>query len=168
MSLVYIVFGRFEKLSFDRRERYVRPIAERMIAITGKLEESIAAILARIKSEARFGSSLSAHVRVGTFAIASAVIIVGSAIALFLSVMRKVFFNLLIGWKGLQLGSLGTMFDKFIGLAEQLTGVLNIPFYYVKYLFYPFVVICKVAELVNVNAFYNLLTVVCEGAKSPI
>eukprot|EP01036_Dinobryon_divergens_P061960 gene61960-biopygen35154 len=52
MSLVYIVFGRFERLSFDRRERYVRPIAERMIAITGKLEESIAAILARIKSEA--------------------------------------------------------------------------------------------------------------------
>jgi hypothetical protein len=139
-----------------------------MIAITGKLEESIAAILARIKREARFNNALSAHVRVGIFAIASAVIMVGSAIALFLSVMRKVFFNLLIGWKGLQLGGLGTMFDKFIGIAEQLTGALHIPFYLVKYLLFPFVVIYKVAELVNVNAFYNLLTVVCEGAKSPI
>ena len=168
MSLVYIVFGRFERLSFDRRERYVRPIAEKILAITKMLEESITAILARKKRDIRLSKSLSAQIRVGIFTISSAVVIVGSAIALFFSVMRKVFFNLLIGWKGLQLGSLSTMFEKFIGMAEQLTGALHIPTSFVIYLFYPLVLIYKVAELFNMNAFYSLLTVTCEGAKSPI
>ena len=165
---MYIVFGRFERLSFDRRERYVRPIAEKILAITKMLEESITAILARKKRDIRLSKSLSAQIRVGIFTTSSAVVIVGSAIALFFSVMRKVFFNLLIGWKGLQLGSLSTMFEKFIGMAEQLTGALHIPTSFVIYLFYPLVLIYKVAELFNMNAFYSLLTVTCEGAKSPI
>ena len=168
MSLVYIVFARFGKLSFDRRERYVRPVAERMIAISEMLEKSIAEILSRTKREIRSNKSLSAHLRIGIFTISSAFIIVGSAIALFLSIMRKVFFNLLIGWKSLQLGSLSTMFEKFIGMAEQLIGILHIPTSFVRFLFYPFSLVYQVADLVNIDALYNLLTVTCQGAKSPI
>jgi hypothetical protein len=93
---------------------------------------------------------------------------VGSAVGLFLSVMRKVFFNLLVGWKSVQVGGLSTMFEKFIGLAVQLTGVLHLPTSFVQYLFYPFALIYKLADFFSTESFYKLLTVVCEGAKSPI
>jgi hypothetical protein len=146
MSLVYIVFARFDRLSFDRRERYVRPVAERMIILTAMLNESIAEILAGTKKEKNAKKSLSALVRVSIFILCSIVIIVGSAVGIFLSVMRKVFFNLLVGWKSLQVGGLSTMFEKFIGLAVQLTGVLNLPTSFVQYLFYPFALIYKLAD----------------------
>ena len=32
MSTVYIVFARFDRLSFDRNERFIRPAVERMKA----------------------------------------------------------------------------------------------------------------------------------------
>jgi hypothetical protein len=42
MSAVYIVFARFELLSFGRRERYIRPVTERMKSIAEKLSLQIA------------------------------------------------------------------------------------------------------------------------------
>ena len=82
--------------------------------------------------------------------------------------MRKVFFNLLIGWKGLNLGSLTLMFAKFISLAKQLISIFRIPPESVSFAFYPFQLICQLAEMCNVGDFYNLLTVTCQGAKAPI
>ena len=168
MSVVYIVFARFDKLSFSRRERYVRPVAELMKSMTEELDLQIAKLLDKIKKMRTSKTSLSSAVKVFLFSVAAVALILCSAVYLFFSVMRKLFFNLLIGWKGLNLGSLSIMFDKFIELAEKLTGALHIPSYVLRSLFYPFELFYKLAELFNIKNFYSLLTVTCEGAKSPI
>jgi hypothetical protein len=82
--------------------------------------------------------------------------------------MRKVFINLLIGWKAFDLGSLSIMFGKFMQLIEQLTAVLQIPPYVLRNLLYPLVLICQVAERFDIDLLYNLFSVTCQGAKAPI
>ena len=167
MSAVYIVFARFELLSFDRRERYIRPVTERMKSIAENMSLQIAQRLEHMK-KTRIAIVRSSVAKVCVFSVAAVTIILGSAVYLFLSVMRKVFFNLLIGWKGLGLGRLSLMFDKFMGLAVQLTGVLHIPVYLVRVLFYPFELLYQLADLFSTDDLYRLLTVTCEGAKAPI
>eukprot|EP01035_Chromulina_nebulosa_P069215 gene69215-biopygen207 len=58
-----------------------------------------------------------------------------------------VFFNLLIGWKGLNLGSMAVMFEKFISVVAILTGPLHIPLLLFRILFYPFELICAKAPI---------------------
>ena len=90
------------------------------------------------------------------------------AIFLFLSLLQKAFFNVLIGWKGLGLGSLSGMFIKFSNLVGQLTVTLHIPIILVEIALYPFLFLYKIADFADVDTFYQLLTVTCQGAKAPI
>ena len=166
MSLVYIVFARFGWLSFDREERYIRPLAEKMIAINEKLEMEIAKVLTQIKMN--FNNQLTAWAKVSIFISSAILINLGVAVYLFLSVIRKVFVNILIGWKSLSLGNLGIMFDKFIQLIAQLTDALQIPSFFIRGLLYPLALIYQLADLFNVSLIYDLLTVTCQGAKAPI
>ncbi len=76
--------------------------------------------------------------------------------------------NLLVGWKGLDLGSISFMFERFAILVERLTGPLQIPTYTLQILLYPVKLICQLADLFDVDSLYNLLTVICQGAKAPI
>eukprot|EP01036_Dinobryon_divergens_P061882 gene61882-biopygen31491 len=100
MSTVYIVFARFDRLSFDRQEKFIRPAVERMKAFTQILDADIAKLLAdRMKQLSEV--SLSSTTKVCIFSIVVAVIVLGSAVSLFVSILRKVFLNLLIGWKGM-------------------------------------------------------------------
>ena len=167
MSVVYIVFARFEQLSFYRREKFVRPLAERMKEITEKLDLEIAKLLSDLKNRSN-EIAMSSTLKVFCFFLLAVFLILGTALYLFLAIMRKVFFNLLIGWRGLNLGSLSLMFSKFIGLVEQLMGVLHIPVDVVRIIFYPFQLICKLAELCDTGGLYKLLNVTCQGAKAPI
>ena len=168
MSLVYIVFARFEWLSFERRERYVRPTAEKMKSVTETLDSQIAKLLSQIKEKRHMKNQLSPASKVGIFMSSSIFIVIGEAVYLFLSVIRKVFFNLLIGWKGMALGSLSIMFDKFTQLIAQLTGVFHIPVSVINIVLYPFMLMYQLAELFNIGSLYSLLFVTCQGAKSPI
>ena len=167
MSIVYIVFARFDRLSFVRLEQYIRPAVERMKSFTENLDFDIGELLKERKNNLST-LHLSSATKVCCFFMAVVVIIPGSAILLFLSILRKVFVNLLIGWKGLNLGGLSSMFEKFNKLVEQLTGPLQLPPYLLEILLYPFVLIYQLADLSNINALYNLLTVTCQGAKAPI
>jgi hypothetical protein len=168
MSVVYIVYARFSWLSFERQERYVLPTAEKMKSITEKLDVHIAKELSRIKREAEATTRWSPIVRVSIFVSSAIVVVLAVAAYLFLSVIRKTFVNLLIGWKGMALGSLSIMFDKFFQLVVQLTGAFHIPVSVVEVVLYPFRLICGLADLFNVDSFYSLLVVTCQGAKSPI
>ena len=57
------------------------------------------------------------------------------------------------------------MFEKFKNLVEQLTGPLQLLPYLLKILLYPFVLIYQLADLSNINALYNLLTVTAREQK---
>ena len=168
MSLVYIVFARFEWLSFERKERYVIPTAEKMKAITEKLDTHIAKIFSQIKKEAEAAAQFSPVLKVTIFLSSAVFVVICVAMYLFLSIIRKVFFNLLIGWKGMALGSLNIMFNKFFQLMVQLTGAVHIPVSVVEVLLYPFSLICQVAAQFDVNSLYGLMVVTCQGAKAPI
>ena len=168
MSLVYIVYARFEWLSFDRQERYVRPIAEKMISITERLDKEIAVLLNASRTKRRMKNDLSSTAKVSIFMSSAIFVIVGVAVNLFLTVIQKVFFNLLIGWKATQLGGFSAMFAKFAALVGQLTQAIHIPMVLITIILYPFFLLYQLAEVFNVGSFYSLLTVTCQGAKSPI
>ena len=168
MSVVYIVYARFSWLSFERQERYVLPTAAKMKSITEKLDAHIAKELSRIKREAASTSRLNPVAKVSIFMSSAVVVVLAVAVYLFLSVIRKVFVNLLIGWKGMALGSLSVMFGKFFQLIVQLTGAFHIPFSVVEVVLYPFALICGLLDLFNIDSLYSLMVVTCQGAKSPI
>ena len=166
MSTVYIVFGRFDRLSFERQMRYIRPAVDLLKAFTHILDVDIAKLLARMKKVSEI--HLSSTAKVCCFSVVVAVLVPSSAVSLFVSILRKVFFSLLIGWKGMCLGSLSSMFDAFMKLVQQLTGPLNIPSYLLRSLFYPLTLLCDFMDFFNIEGLYNLLTVTCQGAKAPI
>ena len=168
MSVVYIVYARFEWLSFERREKHVRPIAEKMKSVTEALDGQIAKSLSQIKEENHLKRKLSPTAKVYIFLSSAIFIVMGVAIYLFVSVIRKVFFNVLIGWKGMALGSLSVMFGKFVQLIAQLTGIFHIPISFVEIFLFPLVLLYQLADFFNIDSLYNLLIVTCEGAKSPI
>ena len=149
MSVVYIVFARFELLSYHRQERYVCPLAKRITAITEKLEEETAKYLMKVKNERRRKNELSSIIKIVIFTAAATVITTGVALSLFLSVIRKLFFNLLIGWKSLGLGSLSAMFGKFVQLIAQLTDIFHIPHSVIEYCLYPLRLLCEFADLMG-------------------
>ena len=95
MSTVYIVFARFDLLSLERQEKYVRPVAESIKSFTEQLNAEIAELYFEAKTVLP-DLFLSPHLRVFCFAWAVIIIIPGSAMTLFFSVLRKVFFNLLM------------------------------------------------------------------------
>ena len=165
MSLIYIVFGRFNKLSFYRQDQYVRPNAKIMTVITEQINQDIAHFV-RHKGRKR-RSDLSPAAKVCIFIFCSVGIIFGVAVYLFLSLLQKTFFNVLIGWKGLNLGSLSLMFAKFLSLIEQLT-VAVFPNFLLVVVLYPLALIYELAEFFNIDMLYSLLTVTCQGAKAPI
>jgi hypothetical protein len=117
MSTVYIVFARFDRLSFERQELYIIPAVERFKAFTLILDADLVKLyLERARKQAEV--SLSSTTKVCCFSVATVVIIPGSAVSLFVSILRKVFTNLLIGWKEMNLGSLSSMMDVFMKLSE--------------------------------------------------
>jgi hypothetical protein len=111
---------------------------------------------------------LSAALKIFLFLASAILINVGMAILLYISVTQKVFINVLVGWKGMNLGSLDKMYSRFTRLLEQMTSALYIPGYLVNAALYPLYLLYQLTGLINVDFIYNLLTVACEGAKSPI
>ena len=167
MSAVYIVFARFKRLSLDRQERYVYPLAERIIKITQQQKARIAGLISRRKHK-KSKAEPSPLLKMCLFLASAFLINVGMGVLQFLYVGQKVFINVLVGWKGMNLGSLDQMFSKFTHLVELLTVTLHIPSYILRTLLYPFYLLYRFTDLLNVDFIYNLLTVTCEGAKSPI
>ena len=63
MSTVYIVFARFDRLSFERQERYIHPAVQRIKAFTQILDADIAKLLAdRMKQLSEVSLSSSSKV----------------------------------------------------------------------------------------------------------
>ena len=169
MSIVYIVCARFDQLSFERQKKYVRPVAERMKSFTESLEAEVVMLIAELeKGRSRRAVALTSTAKVCCFAVAVAAIIPGCSIVLFFSIMRKVFLNLLIGWRGLNLGSMVAMFARFVRVVEQLTGRLGVSVPLLRILLYPLEWMCQLVDFFNVDGVYSLVTVTCEGAKAPI
>ena len=167
MSTVYIVFARFDRLSSFRREEFIRPAVSRIKSFSEVLDSSTRD-LRNIRWSNRSEFPLSSAAKVFCFFSAGLGISLGSAVLLFLSILRRVFVNLLVGWKGLDLGSISSMFERFVVLVEQLTDPLHIPSYPLQILLYPAKLICQLADLLDVDSFYSLLVVTCQGAKAPI
>eukprot|EP01036_Dinobryon_divergens_P061466 gene61466-biopygen3389 len=138
-----------------------------MKSFTETLDSEIVKLLADLERNRTF-MVLTSAVKICCFTLAVIVIIPGCSVFMFFSILRKVFFNLLIGWKGLNLGSMAVMFVKFISFVAMLTGPLHIPLSLIQILFYPLGLICKLADLFNVDGLYTSLTVTCQGAKAPI
>jgi hypothetical protein len=167
MSIVYIVCARFDRLSIDRQVRFVRPAVNRLKSYVESLNSEIAKLLQEMKRGSSM-TSLTSFGKVLCFMIAAVTLVLTIAIGILFSILRKVFFNLLIGWRGLNLGSLSTMFESFMALVEQVTGPLHLPSSLVRAIFYPFLLICQLMDFFHVGGVYRWLTVTCEGAKAPI
>ena len=167
MSMIYIVYARFDRLSFERQMNFIHPAVKQIKEFTQVLNTDILKLLLdRMKHLS--GIPLSSRAKVFRFSVVVAVLVPGTAVSLFVSILQKVFFNLVIGWKGLNLGSLSSMFEAFMELVEQLTGPLHIPPYLLRALFYPLSMFCGFMNIFNIDGFYSLLTVTCQGAKAPI
>ena len=137
-----------------------------MTKLTEQMNEKIA-VLIRSKKR-KMNIRLSPFEKVCIFILSTFVIVFGVAIYLFLSLLQKTFFNVLIGWKGLSLGSLAVMFAKFVAVVGQLVVALHVPTILIQIFVYPFSLIYQVADFTNVDLLYELLTVTCQGAKAPI
>ena len=165
--MVYIVFARFKRLSLFRQERYVYPLAKSIIEVTEQRKERIANLILRRKMKLR-KTERSAALKIFLFVSSAIFINIGMALLLCISVTQKVFINVLVGWKGMKLGSLDEMFSRFTRLLEQLAFALYIPDYLLNTVMFPFYILYRLIEFINFDFMFKLLSVACEGAKSPI
>ena len=157
----------FKRLALDRQERYIYPLTEKIIMITRQQKEQIADLITTRKLE-KSSAEMSALPKMCLFLGSAILINVGMAVFQFVTVVQKVFINVLVGWKGMNLGNLDIMFSRFTQLLERLTFTLHIPDDLMNALMYPFYLLYQLTNVVNINFIYKLLTVTCEGAKSPI
>ena len=167
MGLVYVVFGRFHFLSFELQEYYVYPVTGKIIAIILKLKNAIK-ILTEEVNRNRLPEELSSGERIFIWLLVVFLTVFGSAAGFLISVGQIVFFNLIIGWNGLNLGPLSEMFDTFENIVLQMGDAIYIPSVVVEALLYPLELEYILAEALRVDNIYSSLPVPCLGAKAPI
>jgi len=90
MSFVYIVCARFDRLSFDRQERYVLPNAKELMSITKILSSEIAKMI-RLRRSPKAGE-LSLTKKMIIFISFSFLILFSAAASVFLQLLRRIFF----------------------------------------------------------------------------
>ena len=166
LSIIYIVFARFETLSFDRQEKYVNLNAEKIVAVTELLKDKIA-LLVRKNKEHFHNKELKAVWKLLRFIGSMFLIFAVVAIVLFLTLLERVFVNVLVGWKGMKLGGLGKMLDKFEALISQLAILFFVPASVIEIVLYPLILLLETTGSINFD-IYKMLTVACQGAKAPI
>ena len=167
MGLVYVVFGRFHILSFERQVFYVYPAIEKVLSIIVKLKNVIK-LLTEEAVRNRPQSLLSAGEKVFIMTVVLVSTIFAAIAGFLISVGQIVFFNLIIGWNGLNLGPLSEMFDTFTHLIQQVGDTMFIPPSVITALLYPLQLEYQLAEVLKIDNFYSMLPVPCLGAKAPI
>ena len=130
MSTVYIVFAKFDRLSFDRHERFIRPAVA--------IHEGVQNVCDHLKDSSE-EHDLSSTARVCCFLLAMVAIVPCTYRGVVVpvdSAEGKVFLNLLvIGWKGI----------NFPQLVNQLTGPLRMPSSLMQALLFPTPSCCSIA-----------------------
>lgn len=166
MSSIYIFFGRFQRLSLYRLDQYTLPNAKKITIISEEINRKIAQM---IHNKQRNGNiTLTSVAKVAVFLFSALVLTFGVAIYLFMSILQKAFFNTLIGWKSLKLGSLSLMFAKFVTVVGQIGVALQIPSKFIEIFIFPFSFLYQAADFADLDFLYQLFSVVCQGAKAPI
>jgi hypothetical protein len=90
-----------------------------MKTVSKEFGNQIAISLSEIKEkEERRAIKLSSATKVFLFLSSAIVSFLGVTVSFFLDILRKVFINVLIGWKGMALGPLLVMFAKFSQLVQ--------------------------------------------------
>jgi len=166
MSFVYIVCDRFDRLSFDRQERHVLPNAKELMSISKSLSSDIAKLI-RLQRLPKPGE-LSPRVKITLLISFSIVMLFFATVSVFLSLLRRIFFDVLVAWKSLHLGSLTIMFSKYLMLLKEFTTALGVPILVIQIILFPLYLLCVLFDSANINILYQLLNVTCQGAQAPI
>jgi len=166
MSFVYIVCDRFDRLSFDRQERHVLPNAKELMSISKSLSSDIAKMI-RLRRLSKAGE-LSPRVKIALLISFSFVMLFFATVSVFLSLLRRIFFDVLVAWKSLHLGSLTIMFSKYLMLLKEFTTALGVPILVIQIILFPLYLLCVLFDSANINILYQLLNVTCQGAQAPI
>ena len=160
-ALIYIVFARFERLSFDRKEKYVLHYAEQSLKIAEMVKQDV--------QRRRFTiDRLSSKSKVAIFIIGSTLLQIVVMISTAFYMLNSVLVSLLILWKSMSLGNMTVLVHKLTGVFGSLFATFNFPYEYFYYPLYPFIAIMNAIGDIDFTALYEMLTVVCSGAKAPI
>ena len=160
MSFVYIVCDRFDRLSFDRQERHVLPNAKVLMSISKTLSSDIAKMIRHRRLPK--AEELSPRAKITLLITFSIVMLFIATMSVFISLLRRIFFDVLVAWKSLHLESLTLIFSKFLVLLKELTRALGIPFFVIQIILYPLYVLCVLLDSANFNILYQLLNVTCQ------
>lgn len=161
--MVYIVFGRFERLSFDRKEKYVLPNAKKCLEINEEVKED----LKKIK-KVQLGLNWTYRKRVNVFLGVTLGLLFISVIVAMFTMMNSLFFDLLILCRGMHIVSPTAVISKITGFIQHLSNILHFSVTSLLFPLYPIFALYEIVSHANPTFIYSLVTVTCEGAKSPI
>ena len=167
----FIMYGRFGKTAFLRRERFVTPLAGICLETINNIKEKMRSRTLSLSSMSRESSSYTSlwvsWVKVPLFFVFSIMAMVLYVVVYYISLLYSVIFTSLILWRSISSAfRLPPLLDIISNALKSLAHSLGIPGWILSYLLLP------ATYLIGVLSNFQLdlagLNVTCNGAKAPI
>ena len=160
ISLKYIFYGNLSKTAFNRRERYVVPMAEMCMETNNILKE-------RIRKQPIKRSTMNSSTKALLFLVFSILFICLYVIAFYIALLYHIFFTSMILWRSMVVSfKLPPLLDIISASVRALAATLGLPVTVFEYLLYPGIIAIKFLSTFQLNL--SSLNVTCNGAKAPI
>eukprot|EP01038_Epipyxis_sp_PR26KG_P010891 gene10891-14617_t len=167
LCIAYIIGERFRRLSFERKFKYVIPLAIKCKEIMRKLENSSATSQS---SDRNTGGMFTVRVQSNKFIVFILFCVCFSlvyAVFFYVALIYQVFFTTLILWRGVHLSiNLPFVFTQLALALKQLSDFLHLPSNLLLYFAYPFILFFD--SLASLKLNMNTINVTCQGAQAPL
>jgi hypothetical protein len=160
----YIVFGKFQRVSFERRVSTVMPNIDKCRKALIREEEFHYQHLIFIQEKKSYKKREFKFLR---FALLSVILVIISIWMGFIFFTYQVFFTSLILWRGLNVNfKLKPIFELLLSGLKDITEYIGLPVNLIYFAALPFLYVSKLLTSFNLNL--SSVNVTCAGSQAPI
>jgi hypothetical protein len=160
----YIVFGKFQRVSFERKMKIVTPNIEECKKVLLSEEEFHYQHLIDVQDKK---DQQTIPLKFSSFVVLSVVLIIGSVFIGFVFFTYQVFFTSLILWRGLQADlNLSPILTLIAEGLKDITEYISLPVNLFYFVALPFLFLFEKLAAINLNL--SSVNVTCAGSQAPI
>jgi hypothetical protein len=160
----YIVFGKFHRVSFERKTKTVEPNIEKCRQVLIREEEQHYQHLIGIQEKR---TSQNKKYKFISFALISFLLIISSILASFICFTYQVVFTSLILWRGMKVDfQLSPILNLLAEALRGITQYIGFPVDFIFILALPFLYLFD--SLASINLHLSSVNITCSGSQAPI
>jgi hypothetical protein len=160
----YIVFGKFQRVSFERRTKTVEPNIEKCRQMLISEEELHYQHLITVQEKRNTQKKKFKFI---SFVLISFLLIILSVVGSLIYFTYQVFFTSLILWRGMKVDfKLSPILDLLAQALKGITQYMGFPVDIVFFLALPFLYLFEALDSINLNL--SSVNITCSGSQAPI